>query len=69
MYWCFAIINNKSGEIYFDRRENGEVEFQGHCYVKRTDFRIKGELHALDQETKKFKIVYRNKKYKLIKNS
>jgi len=65
MYWCFATINGRLGEIYFDKK-NGQAEISSHCYIKKEDFEIKEELHALDQESKKFKIVYRNKKYKII---
>ena len=24
MNWCFAIINNKAGEIYFDKNKNSQ---------------------------------------------
>ena len=66
MSWCFAKINNRMGEIYFDKDKNGQIKFSGHCYVKKGDFKIKAELNALEKETEKFKITYRNKKYTLI---
>jgi len=27
MNWCFAIINNKAGEIYFDKNKNSQIKF------------------------------------------
>ena len=68
MYWCFAKINGRSGEIYFDKNKNDRVKIIGHCYVKKEEFKTKGELRDFDQETKKFKIIYRNRKYKIIEN-
>ena len=68
MPWCFATINNKLGEIYFDkvrRRNKSRTVFKGHCYVKRSEFRTKEETRALDRESAKFHISYRNGKYNL----
>lgn len=65
MPWCFAIINGRLGEIYFDKKKNGQIKIQGHCYVKREDF-SKQEQKWIDGDTKKMRVVYRNKKYKLI---
>lgn len=67
MNWCFATINGRLGEIYFEKKKNGQTKFLGHCYVKKEDFKTKEELRALDEETKKFKIIYKNKQYKVIK--
>ncbi len=67
MDWCFATINNRLGEIYFKKKNNGQTKFLGHCYVKKEDFMTKEELIAFEKDTKKFKIVYKNKKYKLTK--
>lgn len=30
MNWCFAIINGKLGEIYFEKTKNGQIKFLGH---------------------------------------
>ena len=67
MNWSFAIINNRLGEIYFDRNKNGKIKFLGHCYVKWDDFKLKAELKAIDQDIKNAKFIYRNKKYKVVK--
>ncbi len=68
MFWCFATINNKLGEIYFHRvgrDKKSKVVFEGHCYVKKSEFKTQEERRALDEEFAKFRISYRNKRYKL----
>ena len=69
MCWCFAIINNRLGEIYFKKDKNGKAKLQGHCYVRKEELKIKTkeELCAIKTDTAKGKIIYRNKKYKLVK--
>ncbi len=66
MNWCFAIINNKLGEIYFERKKTGRIKFLGHCLVEREDFTVKQEQKCIDEDIKKVKIIYRNKNYKII---
>ena len=60
MSWCFAIINNKFAEIYFNRKKNDQIEIKGHCYPKRDEFKTKTEQKWIAQDTKKFRFVYRN---------
>lgn len=67
MNWCFATINNKIGEIYFEKNKKGQTKLLGHCYVKREEFKSKQERKELEEDIKKFKIIYKNKKYKIIK--
>jgi len=67
MYWSFAIINNKLAEIYFDKNKKGQPKFSGHCYVKKEDFKIKAELKAIDEDTAKYKFVYRKGEYRRVK--
>lgn len=67
MVWCFAIINNRLGEIYFDKKKNSRIKILGHCYVKREDFKTKQEQKCITADIKKVRVVYRNKKYRLIK--
>ena len=69
MKWCFATINGKLGEIYFEKNKKGQAKFLGHCYIGKEELKIKTkeELKWIDVDTKKGRIVYRNKKYKLIK--
>jgi len=62
-HWCFAIVNNKLAEIYFDEKKNSKNEIWGHCYVKKEDFKTKQEQKWITVDTKKVRIVYKNKKY------
>jgi len=65
MSWCFAIVNNKLAEIYFNKTKAGKPKIWGHCFVNRKDYKTKQEQKWIDLDTKKVKVIYRNKKYKL----
>ena len=58
--WCFAIINGRLGEIYFDK--NGKSKIHSHCYVKREEY-SKKEQGMIDSGTKKYHFTWRNGKY------
>lgn len=62
MGWCFAIINNRLAELYFEKSKSG-IKFQGHCYVDRLEFKLKSEQKSIDKDIAKFRFTYRNKKY------
>ena len=66
MYWCFAIINGRLGEIYFDKVK-GKPKIWGHCYVKKEEFTNKEERKWLEIDTKKYHFVYRHGKYRRVK--
>lgn len=66
MCWCFAIVNNKLAEIYFDKKKNGQAKIWGHCYVKLEEYKTKIEQKYIKQDTSKFIFVYKNKKYKKV---
>ena len=66
MSWCFAIVNNRLAEIFFDKNKNGRTKIEGHCYVKKSEYKTKQEQSWIAEDTKKLKVAYRNKKYKLI---
>ncbi len=61
--WCFAKINNKLAEIYFEKTKSGKNKIIGHCYVSLKDFKSRQEKSWLENDTKKFKFTYKNKKY------
>ena len=62
--WCFAIINNRLGEIFFENDHKKKKSFiWGHCYVKRSEYKTKREQRQIDADIKKYRITYRNKKY------
>ena len=56
--WCFAIVNGKLAEIYFDKKRG----VWGHCYVKRDEFN-KRENRQIDTDIKKYLFSYRNRHY------
>ena len=62
--WCFAMINERLAEIYFDKKK-GKSVIWAHCYVKLNEFNKK-EQKEIMADIKKYKFSYRNKKYKRI---
>lgn len=65
MSWCFAIVNGKLAEIYFDQTKKG-LKNIGHCYVKKEDYKTKMEQKYIKEDTAKFRFVYRKGKYKRV---
>ena len=64
-HWCFAIVNGKLAEIYFEIKKEKPV-INSHCYVKREEFKTKHEQKMIDDDTKKYhftwqKGIYKNK--------
>lgn len=67
MGWSFAIINNKLAEIYFEKKR-GKIKFLGHCYVKKSEYKLKDEKGWIRKDTAKFRFVYRNGDYRRIQS-
>ncbi len=63
MGWCFAIINNRLAEIYFEKNKK-EVKFFGHCYVNESEYTLKEEKKWIKKDIAKVQLVYRNGKYR-----
>ena len=63
MSWCFAIINGRLSEIYFEKKK-GKIKFLGHCYVKKSQFKTKKEQKWIEEDTKKFRFFYKDGIYK-----
>lgn len=61
--WCFAKVNSKLAEIYFEK-EKGKPKILGHCYVKLEKYKTKKELKWIKEDTAKYQLSYKNKKYK-----
>lgn len=61
--WCFAKVNNRLAEIYFEERKAGP-KIIGHCYVSAKDYKTKKEQAWIKADTAKFKFVYRDRKYR-----
>jgi len=61
--WCFAIVNKKLAEIFFERRKN-KLELNAHCFIKKSDYETKKEKQYIKTDTKKYKFTYRKGVYK-----
>ncbi len=61
MDWCFAIINGKLAEVYFEKKKN--IKFLGHCFVKKSEFLTKREQQQIKVDTKKVRLTYKDEKY------
>ena len=61
--WSFATINNRLSEIFFEKKR-GKLLINGHCYVKKSEYKTKKEQKWIKEDTKKYKFSYRNKIYK-----
>lgn len=66
MPWSFAIVNGRLAEIFFDRSKNGKPKINGHCYVKKEDYKTKTEQKWIKQDTAKVRAVWRKGEYKLV---
>jgi hypothetical protein len=65
MNWCFAIINNKLAELYFEKK-NKHIKFIGHAFIKTSEYTTKAEQKAIAKDIKIHRFVYRNKKYRRV---
>jgi hypothetical protein len=62
MNWCFAIVNGKLSEIYFEKDKKYKVF--GHCYVRLNEYKTKKELSMIKADIKRCRFTYRKGKYK-----
>lgn len=63
MTWCFAIVNGRLAEIFFDQKDE-ETVFLGHVYVKAEEYPSKKEQKWIKEDTNKHKFSYRKGKYR-----
>lgn len=63
MSWCFAIVNGRLAEIFFEKTRNN-VGLVGHAYVKKSDYTTKHERQCIEKDTSKFKLIYKKGVYK-----
>ena len=61
--WSFAIVNGKLAEIYFEKIK-GRLVFNGHCYIKKSEYKTKKEQNYIESDTNKYIFSFRNGKYK-----
>ncbi len=64
MHWCFAIINGRLAEVFFDVKKNGSKRIFAHAYVRAEEFRLKREKEQIRKDTAKTRLSYRNKQYR-----
>ena len=63
MSWCFALINGRLAEVFFDKEKSGPKIF-GHCYIRKEEYTTKRERKMIEKDTKRFQLSYRNKMYR-----
>jgi hypothetical protein len=51
--WCFAKINGKLAEIYFEKK-GGKNKIYAHRFVDEKDYKTKTEKKWIEEDTKKF---------------
>ena len=66
MNWCFAIVNSKLAEIFFEKDKEGTVKFLGHCYVKESEYKTEKEKRWIKQDIVKARFICKNGEYKKI---
>lgn len=67
MSWCFAKINGRLAEIYFDeagKNSKGLPKIWGHCYINYKTFKTKEEKKWIMEDTAKYQFSYRNDFYR-----
>ncbi len=68
MDWCFAIVNGRLSEIYFEKIKAGKIKFIGYCHVNKDEYKTKKEQDYIKHDTAKFRLSYRNNTYKMLTN-
>ncbi len=64
MSWCFATINNRLAEIFFEGKNPNSNKIFGHTYVNRSEYTKEEEQKWIIEDTKKLKFSYRQGIYK-----
>lgn len=61
MNWCFATINGRLAEIYFE--DKPKLKFLGHTYIKNEDYTSKKEKLLIEKDLTKYRFTYRKGVY------
>jgi len=64
MGWCYALVNNRLAELFFESRKGKEPKIRGYCLVKREEYKTKTEQRWIDWDTAKFRFSYRRGKFR-----
>ena len=62
MGWCFALVNGRLAEIFFDKKRRGDNRIWAHCYVRKEEYKTKREQQQIKQDTARVRFSYRSKK-------
>lgn len=60
--WCFAKVNNRLAEIFFERKGK-KLVFYGHCYVDESEYKTKRDKQWINSDIKKYNFIFKNKEY------
>ena len=63
MSWCFAIVNNKLAEIFFDKTQKGKTKIRGFCYADQSEYKTQKEREWIKEDTAKVQLIYQKGKY------
>lgn len=63
MPWCFAIINNRLAEIFYEGKRLSSMRIYGHAYVNKNEYKTKTEQRWIEKDIEKFKFSYRKGRY------
>lgn len=64
MSWCFALVNGRLAEVFFDNEKKSEPKIFGHCYVRKEEYKTKREQKMIENDTNRFQLSYSNKMYR-----
>lgn len=62
MDWCFAIVNNRLAELFFDKKKN-KIKIIGHCYVKASEYKTKTEQKWVEKDTGNIRLSFYENSY------
>src|SRR3989338_6539153 len=68
MGWCFALINGRLAEIFFEKKGK-KVLLKGHCFVKEEEYKTKQEKTWIKKDTNQYQFRHKGGKYTEINSS
>ncbi len=66
MSWCFALVNNRLAEIFFETGKR-KTKIFGHCYVQEKEYKTKQEKKCIKEDTARFRFSYRKRRYHAVR--